>query len=155
MISDLIWQKPLVEQHVTLLVESYERICQKKFPATNRSKGLSHGLYHADYVLVSHGIETDPIFNYANLAAQVLWKMDWTTFIQLPSRFSAKVDKVEKRAELLKAALDKGYIDNYEGIRVDTTGKEFYIKNVTLWNVFDENGTRHGQAALFHAWEYL
>ncbi len=156
MVSDLIWQEPRIEQHVTLLIKSYERICQRSFPIACGSEGLSHTLYHhSDYVLVSHGIETDPVFNYANLAAQALWKIDWFTFTQLPSRLSAKADKVQKRADLLKAAREQGYIDNYEGIRVDAEGQEFSIKNVMLWNVVDEKGLRHGQAALFNAWEYL
>jgi hypothetical protein len=156
MVSDLTWQDVHSEQHVILLVESYERVCQKNFPITAGSRGLAYTLYHhPDYVLVSHGTEVDPIFNYANLAAQGLWQMDWKHFTQLPSRLSAQAIHVNGRAELLKAALDKGYIDNYEGIRVDAKGKEFYIKGVTLWNLMDGEGRYQGQAALFKTWEYL
>jgi len=152
----MIWQEPYIEQHVTLLVESYEKICLKTFPIARSEKGLSYDLYHnPDYVLVSHGIESDPVFNYANLSAQALWKMDWNEFTRLPSRKSAKADKVEQREELLKAAIAKGYIDDYEGIRIDKTGKEFLIINVVLWNLIDKNGIRHGQAAIFNAWEYV
>ena len=134
MVSNTIWQEPNIEQHVTLLVESYERICKKAFPIPLTSTSLAFDVYHTtDFTVVSHGLEKDPIFNFANLAAQKLWKMDWNEFTSLPSRYSAKADKVEKREALLQEALTKGYIDNYEGIRIDKTGKEFSIAGVTLW----------------------
>ena len=80
--------------------------------------------------------------------------MNWEVFTQLPSRLSATEDKVETREAALKEAFAKGYMEKYEGIRVDVTGKEFRIKNVTLWNVIDTDGKPHGQAALFDEWEY-
>jgi hypothetical protein len=154
--SKQIFQVPNIEEHVTLLVESYERICKKAFPIACSKANLVEALFqNKEYVIVSHGIQTDPVFNYANLKAQELWKMTWEEFILLPSRLSARPDKVEKREILLKEALEKGYIDNYEGIRVDNTGKEFSIKNVTLWNITDKHGQRHGQAAIFNQWHYI
>jgi hypothetical protein len=156
MVSTKDFQDAKSAQHVILLVESYERMCGKKFPIKSGNRGLAYTVHHhSDYILVSHGTETDPVFNYANRAAQDLWQMDWKTFTQLPSRLSAKPAHVKGRAELLKAAMDKGYIEDYEGLRVDAQGREFYIKQVVLWNVIDEKGLYHGQAALFNTWEYL
>jgi hypothetical protein len=150
-----MWQSPLIVEHSALLIQSYEDICGKKFPISSINGNFSRDLYESDYVLVSHGTEKDPVFNYANLAAQSLWKMNWETFTQMPSRLSAKNDKVTTRAIALQNALAKGYVFDYEGIRVDALGREFYIQHVILWNLMDKSGTFKGQAAMFNRWEYL
>ncbi len=144
-----------VQKHCLLLRESYERVCGKPFPIDLSNRPLAEALYYSSSIIVSHGVEKDPVFNYANRAAQELWGMNWEQFTQMPSRLSAREDKVEKREAALKEALRKGYISGYQGIRIDAAGKEFYIRNVTLWNVIDANGLQHGQAALFDTWEYV
>ena len=153
--ANRILESIAIQKHSVLLRESYERVCGKPFPIDLSKLPLTEALYTSDWVLVSHGTEKDPVFNYANRAAQRLWGMDWDKFTQLPSRLSAREDKVEKREAALNEAFKKGYITNYEGIRIDARGKEFYIRRVTLWNVIDSNGTLHGQAALFDEWEFL
>jgi len=150
-----ILESRTVQKHSLLLRESYERVCGKPFPLDLTKGPLVEALYYSPTVVVSHGTEKDPVFNYANQAAQGLWGMDWEQFTRLPSRLSAKEDKVEKREAALKEAFAKGYISGYEGIRIDATGKEFYIRNVTLWNLIDAEGQQHGQAALFDQWEYV
>ncbi|NBX02874.1 MAG: MEKHLA domain-containing protein [Alphaproteobacteria bacterium] len=112
-------------------------------------------LYHAPFVLVSHGVQPDPIFCYANLAAQKLWEMDFDTFTGLPSRLSAEPDAREERERLLEKAQKNGYVDDYQGVRITATGKRFRIRNCTLWNVINEQNERIGQAARFSDWEWL
>lgn len=118
---------------------------------------LEDFLYHAPFALVSHGTQDDPIFCYANIAAQKLWEMDWDAFVQMPSRHSAEpvADIQDERQTLLKAAMAKGWIKDYSGIRISSTGKRFQIANTILWNVVDEAGTRYGQAALIMSWKHL
>lgn len=41
---------------------------------------------------MSHGLEVDPVFNYANQCALDLFEMTWEDFIKLPSRLSAEAD---------------------------------------------------------------
>jgi len=144
-----------IEKQSLLLRDSYERVCGKPFPKDPLNRPLGEALYYSTYVIVSHGTEKDPVFNYANQAAQALWGMDWEQFTRLPSRLSAGEDKVEQREAALKEAFAKGYITGYEGIRIDAKGREFHIRNVTLWNLIDANGKQHGQAAMFDTWEYL
>ena len=45
---------------------------------------------HPTFVLLSHSTDPDPIFTYANMAGQKLFKMDYTTFTSTPSRYSAE-----------------------------------------------------------------
>lgn len=116
---------------------------------------LATRLYHGPFALVSHGIEADPIFCYANLTAQELWGMDWDAFTALPSRLSAEEDVQQERARLLELAEKQGYFDDYKGVRISATGKRFRILDCMVWNVIDEAGTRIGQAACFTEWEWL
>lgn len=151
-----LFSRDFIQAQSDLIKESYERVCGKPFPVVATSnQSLSEAMYFSEWVIVSHGTEQDPIFNYANRTAQLLWLMDWENFTKLPSRLSAKEDKTVKREAALKEALAKGFIDNYEGIRVDSKGKEFYIQDVTLWNLIDKEGVNRGQAAMFASWRHL
>lgn len=50
---------------------------------------------------------------------------------------------------------EKGYVSDYSGVRISSTGRRFAISNVTIWEVYDAQGVRRGQAATFDAWEWL
>ncbi len=118
---------------------------------------LAEALFHIPQAVVSHGTEADPIFRYANRAALDLWELDWEAFTRLPSRLSAEpsADIQSDRDGLLKAALQKGWIDHYAGVRISSTGKRFEIRDTVLWNVVDASGVQHGQAAFIRHWTHL
>ena len=101
-----------------------------------------------DLVVVSHDGAEDPVFNYASKAALDLWEMDWETFTSTPSRFSAEPDEREARAELLRRVTEDGYVDDYCGVRISSSGRRFEVRDAYVWNVYDGE-TRVGQAALF------
>lgn len=83
-----IWQKASVVQHSHLIAYSYNFWMSKDlFPGITDNMLLSEALYHAPFIVVSHGTEKDPVFNYANLSAQKLWKIDWEDFIKMPSSY--------------------------------------------------------------------
>jgi hypothetical protein len=103
-------------------------------------------------VIVAHGTETDPIFFYGNQLALSCFEMDFASFTRLPSRFSAEPLLREERDALLARVRDHGFIDDYAGVRVSATGKRFRIEQATVWNLLDESGQRHGQAATFERW---
>jgi len=112
-------------------------------------------VYNAEYVLLAHNGTSDPIFNYANQTALDLFEMSWEEFTQMPSKYSAESDEREHREKFLAEVMENGYSKNYTGIRISKTGKRFKIKNVMLWNVYDSEKNRIGQAALFDEYEYL
>ncbi len=114
---------------------------------------LARRLYEAPFVVVSHGIETDPVLNYGNHAALERWELDWETFTKTPSRFTAEAPAREERARLLEEVTRHGFIANYAGIRVSSTGKRFRITEAVVWNLVDSNGNPAGQAATFDRWE--
>lgn len=96
---------------------------------------------------MSHGLEADPIFNYANQCALDLFEMTWKDFIKQPSRLSAEADSQEERNRILKKVSENGYVDDYTGVRITNQGKRFQIKNAIVWNVVDQD-RHYGQAAL-------
>jgi len=118
---------------------------------------LAQAMFDAPQAIVSHGTEADPVFRYANVQALKLWEMDWDTFTRLPSRLSAEDsgDIQSDRDALLKTALTKGGVDHYTGIRISSAGRRFDIRNTVLWNVVDDIGVRHGQAAFIRDWRFL
>jgi len=139
----------------TTLAESFKNTTGKELLNAGSPEQLAAGLYHAPFALVSHGIEPDPVFCYANKTAQDLWAMDWDVFVTLPSRLSAQPDEQEERQRLLALAQRQGFVDNYSGIRITADGRRFRIKDCILWNVSDSNGKRVGQAAVFDQWQFL
>ncbi len=54
----------------------------------------------------------------------------------------------------MRHVTENGYTNNYSGVRVSSTGKRFLIEDATIWNVLDNAGTYHGQAAMFKTWVY-
>ena len=116
---------------------------------------LSQALFEAPFVVVSHGTETDPILNYGNRQALNLWRMEWEQFTQTPSRLTAEPMERADRDRLLHQAKVNGFINDYQGVRICSTGQRFSIHNVILWNVLDERGACCGQAATFDHWTFL
>jgi hypothetical protein len=107
----------------------------------------------AAFALVSHGTEADPIFNYGNALALLLFEMTREEFTTLPSRFSAEPMLREDRAHLLDRVTSQGFIDDYSGVRISSSGKRFFIQGATVWNLLDETGRPYGQAALIPRWQ--
>lgn len=147
---------PALIAHSKLLADSFAAVTGQTLLAGNQAPAaLARQLYEAPFVLLSHGTQPDPVFNYANQTAQQLWEMDWQQFTQLPSRLSAEPVAMAERQAMLEEAKQKGYISNYNGVRISRTGKKFIIKKAILWNLYDKAGRYQGQAATFKTWEFL
>ncbi|MER3434903.1 MAG: MEKHLA domain-containing protein [Leptolyngbya sp. ERB_1_1] len=136
-------------QHAKRLITSFQHWTGKTLIETPEA------LFDAPFVVVSHGSEPDPIFNYGNQQALTLWEMDWKTFTQTPSRKSAEPVSQEERSRLLAQAKIQGYINDYRGVRISSTGRRFWIEDVILWTVLDELNQPCGQAATFSSWTFL
>jgi len=112
-------------------------------------------LFEADFAVLAHDTQPDPVFNYANRCAMHLFGMDWQEITQLPSRYSAEPMLQDERASFLQQVAQFGYVDDYTGIRIAKSGKRFLIKNATVWNLIDTKGMLSGQAAIIRDWEWL
>ena len=119
------------------------------------SKDTYRALFEAPYGVVSHDTADDPIFNYGNQTALSIFEMNWLEFTSLASRKSAEpVNQAERKRLLAKVSRD-GFIDNYRGVRISSTGNRFLIEDATVWNLVDNQGVCRGQAAVFYKWSEL
>ncbi len=154
--DELIWRRPEVIARVECLSRSLLRWTGRELIAgVSDATELSRRVFEASFVLVSHGTEADPVLNYGNRAALTLWETTWEVLTQMPSRLTAEAPLRQERARLLAAVMERGFIDDYSGVRVSTTGRRFRITRATVWNLMDENDARCGQAAMFDEWEEI
>jgi hypothetical protein len=137
-----------------LLLDSYRRVVGR--PLLDIAAGerpTAQFLYDAtSFSLLAHDGAADPIFIYANRTAQSCFGYDWDTFTRLPSRLSAEAPDRAERQRLLQTVARDGFIDNYHGIRIAGSGRRFWIERAVVWELLDNTGTRHGQAAIFRDW---
>ncbi len=79
------------EAHTWLLHSSLLKLTEHPLvEGASDGKTVWERLKFAEFAVVSHGTESDPIFNYANPTALKLFEMDFESFTQLPSRKSAE-----------------------------------------------------------------
>ncbi len=138
-----------------LILDSYRHFLGKFCIELTNSKNVAQMLYEAPFAVVAHDTRADPIFGYANRMAQNVFEMNWTEITSIPSRQSAEPVLQDERQSLLQRVQQFGFMDDYSGIRISKTGKRFWIRNATVWNLIDTNGVRVGQAARFDRWDYL
>ena len=106
-------------------------------------------LWNARVVLVAHGTQADPVFFFGNRAGLAAFEADLDSFTATPSRLSAEAPDRAERAALLERVTRDGYIGDYAGMRISLKGRRFPIARAVVWNLLDDAGVRHGQAARF------
>ena len=144
-----------LESHCRLLVDSYQSLLGKPLLNVNPQLSIREQLDAAEFVLLSHGKDSDPLFNYGNQQALQLFELRWDELLQMPSRLSAEAINQQQRAWLLAEVSAKGFIENYNGVRISKTGKRFEIHNAVVWNLYDQQHSFYGQAACFNQWTFL
>ncbi len=136
------------------VVSSYQELTGRPL-VDPRHSDLWHACWNAPRVIVAHGAEADPIFFYGNQLALRCFELDFVAFTRLPSRYSAEALLREERDALLARVSERGFIDDYAGVRIASSGRRFRIEQAVVWNVLDQAGQRHGQAATFEHWRSL
>jgi len=153
---DKIWKTDFVIAHTACLTRSLKHWTGRElWPGVSNSIELAQKVFEGPFVLVSHGMEADPILNYGNRTALALWELSWEELTLMPSRLTAEAPNREERARLLAAVTRDGFIDDYSGVRISKSGRRFHIARATVWNLLAENGKPCGQAAMFDRWEFL
>lgn len=145
-----------IPSHIELLLKSYSKWTGKTLmDLTGSPEEQAEKIINAPFALVSHNTEIDPVFNFGNKTALELFELGREAFLKLHSRESAEPVNREERERLLKRVTENGFIDDYRGIRISSTGKRFEIWDATVWNVVDDEGVYKGQAASFDKWKFL
>jgi len=147
-----------IANHVRLLDKSLERSSQRGiFQRINdiRTDTVSNittaeGLdQNSRFGILSHGTQSDPIFNYANVASLILFDEKIEELCSTPSRYSTVPELMDDRSMLISDIenIGYGYIDN--AVRITAKGKLFIIKKILVWNIYDDNEIRIGLAAMY------
>lgn len=143
-------------EQVTRLLDSYRHWTKRELLARSSDPiDTARRLFLAPFVVVSHGPDPDPCFDYGNAAALRLFELEWEAFVQLPSRRSAEPVNRGDRAKLLARVQRDGYSDDYSGVRIGARGRRFRITRALVWNLIDDGGRNLGQAATFSDWQFL
>ena len=142
-------------EHVDLLIRTYFQLTGYKLIEEADKHEAAKKIYNAEFALLSHDTQNEPVFNYGNKKALELFDMEWAVFTSLQSRKSAEPEIREERKTLLDRVSKNGYIDDYSGIRISSNGKRFKINNATVWNLVDDEGIYKGQAATFSSWNFI
>jgi hypothetical protein len=155
-VQDEVWAQASVIAWSDLLLTSFHRWTGRHLlDGQGTAAERAHQLFVSPLLVVSHGMETDPVLNYGNQAALDLWEMTWTDLIRTPSRRTAEPVNQAERAQLLGMVAERGYFDGYRGVRISSTGRRFFIEQALVWNVVNDRGRRVGQAAAFSRWRPL
>lgn len=154
--TEEIWSRPSVIEWSQHLLDSYRHwIGRELLPRAGSPAEQACALFLAPFVVVSHGIEADPILNYGSDLALRLWETSWEEFRRTPSRLTAEPVNRAERERLLEQARTRGFVERYRGVRVSSQGRRFLVDQATVWNVIDSAGLQIGQAATFSGWTFL
>ena len=121
--SELCPENDYLGEHAELILSCLFRMTGRNLVDPEQSdKERYRLLFEAPFCIVSHNTEDDPVFNYGNIAALELFEMKWGDFIRLPSRFSAEQQIREERERLLARVAEQGFIEDYKGVRISSSG---------------------------------
>lgn len=134
-------------RRIALIAESFQRLLGRSLAGPGEDVVVA--LWEAPAAVVAHGVEADPVFFFANRAALLAFECDVATFTAMPSRLSAEAPLRGERQLLLDRVARDGFIEDYAGMRISATGRRFRIERAIVWNLIDDAGRSHGQAATF------
>lgn len=141
------YASPQARARIALIAESFARLLGR--PLVAGGGNPVEALWSAPQAIVAHGTQADPVFFFGNRAALAAFECRVEQFITMPSRLSAEAPLRAERQALLDRVSAQGFIDDYAGVRISATGRRFRIEGAVVWNLIDEAGERHGQAATF------
>ena len=154
--SQEIWQQQEIIDWTQIVLNSYKKLLKKELINRQGSpREQSRQLFYAPFVVFSHGIEKDPIYNYGNQLGLKLWEINWDELIETPSRTNTEISLRQERQILIQETTDREYVTNRQGIRISKTGKKYQINDITIWNLYNNEDKYCGQAATFSDWILL
>ena len=104
------------------------------------------------FAVLSHGNQSDPIYNYVNAAGFRVFRWPEEVYYQLPSRKSAPEGAARnERAKVVDNTVAGDITNIAEAVRVRYPNAKVTLRDAILWNVYDDDGYRVGQTVLFDA----
>jgi hypothetical protein len=142
--------------HTRMVLDSFRRFVGRELiERSGNDETDARAVFDASFALLSGGSEPDQVLNYGNATALRLWERDWAEHTSTPSRLTAEPMERAAREEFLRRVRSQGFVDDYTGIRISSTGRRFLIENAIVWNLVDQVGNYAGQAATFPSWKWI
>lgn len=140
-----------IDEWVRLSSDSLKRLTGVSLLDVMDGVSTIHNVHDNErYAVLSHGNQTDPIYNYFNKGAFLTFQWTESEIYNLPSRYSAPDGSVRSdRAKMMQTVVEQHVRFIPLAIRQNKAGECFQLTNVTLWNVYDDDGIRVGQTAFF------
>lgn len=133
---------------LALLATSFQRLTGK--PLTPDGD-----VWGAPAAILAHDKQDPPRFFYGNARTLALFKLSAADFLGRPSHTSAEPAHRDERARMFARLEADDVVADYAGIRIAADGARFRIEDAVIWNLVDDQGQRHGQAAWFDKWTAL
>ncbi len=128
-LSSLPVDRSAIIQWTQRLLDSYRHwIGRELFERVGEPDYQAHALFQSPIIVVSHGMEDDPMLNYGNQAALELWELTWEQLVKTPSRLTAEPVNRAEREWMLEQVRTRGYLDTYRGVRISSTGRRFLVE---------------------------
>lgn len=134
-------------RRISLIVESCRRLLGTAL--VDSGPETVQALWELPAVVVAHGTEPDPVFFFGNASALAAFECTVMEFTTMASRLSAEAPLRAQRQALLDRVTANGFIENYAGVRISRSGRRFAVEKAIVWNLIDDQGSCHGQAATF------
>jgi len=144
-------------QFFDLLSTSYRRLVGGEPPFLLPGAPHTADWLYADspVCVLAHNTGPDPLFIYANKAAQKVFEYDWAEIVTLPSRLSAEAPARGERQRLLEQVARDGFACGYSGVRIAKSGRRFRITDGVLWQLRGQDEPLRGVAATFARWRQM
>jgi hypothetical protein len=112
-----VWRRPEIVEWSQWLLDSYRHcVGRELMERVHGAEAQARALFTAPIVVVSHGMQDDPILNYGSQLALTLWEMTWEQLVHTPSRLTAEPVNRTERESMLERARTQGYIDNWAAV---------------------------------------
>ncbi|MFT5206915.1 MAG: hypothetical protein ACI9CF_000656 [Candidatus Omnitrophota bacterium] len=139
-----------------LILDNYKKCFgHELIPTQKNALDLALQLSKAPVPCMSSNNASNPLLNYANERALGLWELSWDELVHMPGNQTAEPGDRNARQQFLDKVREQGFVDDYAGIRISSSGRLFKIKNAKVWNLLGSNEEYLGQAATFKQWEYI
>ncbi len=136
-----------LKEHLEIIKNSYTHFTGEYLPV-DPHLSLVEAFDMCSFPIASHDNSKEPLFNYANKAALLLFKMTSKQMIGLPSKVSAKLINQKERSLFLHQVIENGFIQHYQGKRVASDKSIFHIQDATVWNLINHDKKYYGQAVI-------
>lgn len=73
----------------------------------------------------------------------------------MPSRLTAEPAHRDQCDAMFAEMRQRGFVENYAGVRISATGRRFEIRDAVIWSLADAKGVKRGEAAMFRDWQIL